>query len=179
MAKITLFGLAGTGTSSTGKFLAERLGYKFISSGNMFRARAKDLGLSLPEFGSLCENEPEHDKALDQEIKYIGETTDNFVVESRLAWYFIPDSIKIKFTCDFEERSKRLASRDGGTVEEAGEAAKIREQSEVSRYENYYGLKNVGADEDFDLIIDTTSTPTTEIVEQILTYLRTDKGLAV
>lgn len=179
MAKITVFGLAGTGTSSAGKLLAERLNYRFVSSGGMFRSRAKELGLSLPEFGALCEREPEHDKALDQEIKYIGETTDNLVVESRLAWYFIPDSVKIKFVCDFAERARRLAQRDGGTAEEAGEAAKIREASERERYQNYYGLTDFTDDSHFDLIIDTTTTPNVDVVEKILTYLRTDKGVAV
>ena len=179
MAKITLFGLAGTGTSSVGQFLAERLNYQFISSGGMFRARAKDLGLSLADFGALCEREPEHDKALDQEIKYIGETTDNFVVESRLAWHFIPDSVKIKFVCQFDERARRLANRDGGTPEEAGEAARVREASERERYKNYYQLTDFTDDSHFDLIIDTSIIPMTEVVEKILTYLRANKGLAV
>ncbi len=172
MAKITVFGLAGTGTSSAGKLLAERLGYRFISSGGMFRSRAKELGLSLPEFGALCEREPEHDKALDQEIKYIGETNNDLVVESRLAWYFIPDSIKIKFICDFPERARRLAHRDGGTPEEAGEAAKVREQSEATRYQSYYGLTDFGVDDQFDLVIDTTRTPNVEVVEKILAYIQ-------
>jgi len=172
MAKITVFGLAGTGTSSAGKLLAERLNYRFISSGGMFRARAKELGLSLLEFGALCEREPEHDKGLDQEIEYIGETTDNFVVESRLAWYFVPDSVKIKFICDFTERARRLAERDGGTPKEAGEAAKIRDRSEALRYQSYYGLKNFGADINFNLIVDTTNISTIDVVEKILVYLR-------
>ncbi len=171
MAKITVFGLAGTGTSSAGKLLAERLGYRFVSSGGMFRSRAKELGLSLPEFGALCERESEHDKALDQEIKYIGQSTDNLVVESRLAWYFIPDSVKIKFTCDFAERARRLATRDGGTAAEAGEAAKVREASERGRYKNYYGLTDFTDDSHFDFIIDTTTTPNIEVVEKILTWI--------
>ena len=179
MAKITIFGLAGTGTSSAGKMLTERLGYQFVSSGNIFRNRAKELGLSLADFGSLCERESEHDKALDQEIKYVGEISDNLVVESRLAWHFIPDSIKIKFICENEERLRRIAKRDGLTVDEARELTTARDQSEVLRYQSYYGLSELGPDQAFDLIVDTTTLPLLDVVEKVLTYLRTDKGLAI
>jgi cytidylate kinase len=41
--KITIFGLAGSGTSTIGKLLCEKLGYKFMSSGNIMRSWAKEL----------------------------------------------------------------------------------------------------------------------------------------
>jgi CMP/dCMP kinase len=171
MAKITLFGLAGTGTSSVGKTLAKKLGYTFMSTGNIFRAKAESLGLSLHEFEELCNKNPEHDKALDQDVKKFGEVNDNFVIESRLAWYFIPDSIKIKLHCDFPERIKRVAKRDAVTIDEAEKLTIARESFGVQRYNDFYNISDFAPDSLFDISIDTTTTPIEKVVERIMSYL--------
>lgn len=59
MAKITIFGLAGAGTSTVGKMLAEKLGYKFLSSGDIFRKKARDSGITLPELHECIKADPE------------------------------------------------------------------------------------------------------------------------
>lgn len=171
MAKITLFGLAGTGTSSVGKLLAKKLGYTFMSTGNIFRAKADSLGLTLHEFEELCNQNPEHDKALDQDVKNFGEKNDNFVIESRLAWYFIPDSIKIKLHCDFVERIKRVAKRDGVSTKEAQGLTLAREAFGAQRYKDFYDIHDFAPDSAFDLCIDTTTTPIEKVIERILSYL--------
>lgn len=177
MAKITIFGLAGTGTSSVGKELAKRLNYSFLSSGQVFRQKAESLGLDLYDFEALCSQKPEYDKALDQEIATFGKTNDNFVVESRLAWYFIPDSIKIKIICDDSERVKRVAGRDKISFEEAKTKTEFREGVGAKRYEEYYGLTNFGADENFDLILDSTHWPVEEIVNKIESLVKEKTSL--
>ena len=166
MAKITIFGLAGTGTTSAGKLLAEKLGYKFVSSGNMFREMAKENGIALNEFEEMTNNDPKFDSELDKKIKEFGEKDDNFVVESRLAWYFIPDSIKVKLICDFDERIRRVAARDKIPFEEAREHNKFRDKKIAERYAKYYGIMDFN-DDKFDLVIDTTNTPIPEVVSKI------------
>jgi len=47
--KITITGLAGVGTSTTGKLLAQKLGCEFMSGGNIFRSYADELDISLNE----------------------------------------------------------------------------------------------------------------------------------
>src|ERR1700722_10395135 len=116
MAKITIFGLAGTGTSSTGKILAETLHYSYHSSGSMFRDHAKKLGLDVYQFVELCTAEPRYNRELDREIELFGKRNDDFVMESRLAWHFIPDSFKIKLVCDLDIRLARVSKRDGITI---------------------------------------------------------------
>lgn len=171
MAKITIFGLAGTGTSSAGRALAEKLRYQFVSSGNMFREMAKENGMTLNEFEEATNRDPKFDNELDGRIKEFGQKNDDFVVESRLAWHFIPDSLKVKLVCDFEERIKRVASRDKISFEEAMEHNEFRDKKITERYEKYYGITNFD-DENFDLVIDTTSTPVPDIVEKICSLLK-------
>src|SRR3990167_1252605 len=111
MAKITIFGLAGTGTTSAGKMLAEKLGYQFVSSGNMFRDMANENGMTLNEFEEATNKDSKYDDALDQKIKEFGEKNDNFIIESPLAWHFTQGWKKVKLTCDFEGRIRGDAIR--------------------------------------------------------------------
>ena len=171
MAIITIFGLAGTGTSSCGKLLAKKLNYKFISTGDLFRLQAKELGLTLHEYEKNINNNPEKDKEFDKKIKRIGLEEDNLVIDSRLAWHFIPHSKKIKFHCSDDIRLKRICNRDKVSLEEAKHKTFFREKSHMLRYRKTYGLKDYADDKNFDFIIETNHLTQKEIVEQILKVL--------
>jgi cytidylate kinase len=165
VAKITIFGLAGTGTTTIGKMLAQKLGYTFISSGNIFRDTAKSLGMTIYEFDALCTKDPSYDKTLDDKLVEIGKTQDNFVLESRLAWHFIPDSYKVKLNCDFDTRIERVAYRDGMTIDEAREKTIAREKAGEERYKVYYSIFDFGDNKYFDLVIDSTKLTPDHIVQ--------------
>ena len=210
MAKITIFGLAGTGKSTVGKMLAKELrvcsktsqmrgaseacdqgvvtysaganeqsnkadegfgicsSYTFVSSGNLFRNKAASLGLSLYAFEELCNTDKKYDIELDKEIEKFGKENDNFVLESRLGWHFIPDSFKIKLTCDLKTRVERVARRDKVTFEEALAKTKFRESSGVKRYAETYGITNFAPDSVFDCIVDSTKIGPDGIVKKML-----------
>jgi cytidylate kinase len=167
MAKITIFGMAGTGTSTTGKALALKLRYDFLSSGNICREDARERGISIYERGILAKTDPSLDKLVDQRIAEFGTEHSDCVVESWLAWHFIPDSIKVKLTCDLDTRIERVSHRDKMPFEEAKKITLEREKDNGERYLKYYDIKDFSADEHFDLILDTTSTPVVEIVAAI------------
>ena len=156
MAKITIFGLAGAGTTSVGEMLAKNLGYAFLSSGQVFRCKAGELGMELNEFEKLCLREPKYDLELDRAIAEFGRKKDNFVVESRLAYHFIPDSIKIKFVCDYATRIQRVARRQNMPTSVASEETNFREQAANRRYRKLYSIKKLAPDKQFHLIIDTS-----------------------
>ena len=172
MVKITIFGLAGTGTSSIGKQLAKDNNLEFISTGNIFRELAKNEGYTLIEFSELCKNNLKYDKELDNKIKTIGKNKNNFVIDSRLAWYFIPDSIKIKLNCEFNTRIKRISKRDNLSIEETKIKTNNREKFELERYSKLYNLNNYFKDENFELIIDTTNKNIEEIIKIIQNYIK-------
>lgn len=172
MAKITIFGLAGTGTTTVGKMLAGELGYEFQSTGNMFRAKAKELGLDLNVFEKLAEGDSKYDIELDQKVADYGKTHDNFIFESRLAWYFIPDSIKICLTCDEEESIKRIAGRESKDFNTAAKETKFRADTILGRYKKYYGIEKYPDNDFFNIVVDTTHITPGEIVKIIISKLK-------
>jgi cytidylate kinase len=176
MAKITIFGLAGTGKTTTGKLLCETLGYKYMSTGNIFRAKAEELGLSLADFEELCQKDSKYDIELDKMVEDYGKTEDDFVFESRLAWHFIPDSYKIKLDCPFDVRVARVAERENKDVHVAEQETLHREEKIRTRYDEYYGIKNFDADENFDLVVD-TQINNAESVKEIILFELKNKNL--
>ena len=112
--KITIFGLAGSGTSTIGKMLAEKQNSTFMSSGNILRSWAAESGYTIYEFeDKIVKKDHSFDLKLDKKVEEFGEQNDDFIFESRLAWYFIPDSFKIYLYCDDTERYNRIQNREG------------------------------------------------------------------
>lgn len=169
MAIISIFGLAGTGTSTCGKLLAEKLNYKFYSTGGLFRKMAEDQGMTLYEFEKVVHENPNMDKDFDEKIKQLGLDEDNFVIDSRLAWFFIPHSKKVKLHTDLETRISRVMNRDQVTYDEAMEKTLTRENDHVERYHEIYpDIEDYSQDSNFELVIDSGHKNPEEIVEEII-----------
>lgn len=171
MAKITVFGLAGTGKGTVCKILCERLGYKSFSGGDFARATATKMGVTLLELDEMSKTDKSIDIERDKVLSDFGKSNDNFVVEARLAWYFIPDSFKICFVCDFDERTRRVAQREHKDIELVRAETIQREKSIYERFDKYYGIKDLVSESNFDLIIDTTSISPDAIADKILSEL--------
>lgn len=169
--KITICGLAGTGTSTLAKKLAEKLNYPHTSSGNIFRQMAKEKNLTLEQLELLSESDPKFDNQLDERIADYGKTHPDCVIDSRLAWYFVPDSLKVKLDCNYHDRINRVAVRDKISFEQAETETVIREKSITDRYLRYYNIKDFLSDSNFDLAIDTTQVSSDDAVSMILNYL--------
>ncbi|MCC6323831.1 cytidylate kinase family protein [Candidatus Nomurabacteria bacterium] len=172
MVKITIFGLAGTGKTTAGKMLAEKLGYNYISTGNIFRGYAKELGMDLNEFEELANKTDEYDRRLDTETAIYGKKNNGFVFESRLAWHFIPDSFKVALVCPFEERVSRVAHREGKPFDKVFEETLHREEMIKNRYKEYYNIENFDDLKNFDFVVDTGTNNAEKVVEIILEELK-------
>jgi cytidylate kinase len=168
MAKVTIFGLAGTGKSTVSALLASKTGYALLSAGSLARQYAKDHGQSVYEYNALAAADPSIDKALDTYIESYGKEHNGFIFESWLGWYFIPDSFKVKLACDEAVRMARIAGREHLAIDDAAEKTLEREKSKKERFRRYYGLEVFPpADELFDLVIDTSNVTPEEIVRHI------------
>lgn len=172
MAKITIFGMAGTGKTSAGKALAEKLKYKFFSGGDFAREAASRLEVTINELDSLSETDSKYDLERDKIIEEFGKNNDNFVAESRLAWYFIPDSFKICFICDFNIRTKRIAMRESKEWAIVREETRQREKSIKERFDKYYNISDIEDPSNFDFVVDTESNSLLQVIDIILRELK-------
>ncbi len=167
MVKITIFGLAGTGKSSVSKLFCERNDFVYKSSGSIFRDMAAKNSMDVSQFNKFCEDNPNIDMELDKKVREFGEENDDFVFEGRLCWHFIPDSVKIKLSSDFDVRINRISERDSESFEVKKKKTLEREKSEMKRYRDRYRIKDYAQDDNFDLVIDTTNLTSEQIVEKI------------
>jgi cytidylate kinase len=73
---ITLSGKPGSGKSSTADRVAEMLGYTRYSTGDLVRTMLKKRKLTLAEFNTNAERDPQIDYDLDEELRKMREEKD-------------------------------------------------------------------------------------------------------
>ncbi len=180
---ITIAGAPGSGKSTVAKLLAERLGYEYISVGNVRRKMAEERGMTLEAFNKLGETEEFTDREVDVYQKKLGETKDKLVIEGRTGWYFIPNSYKIFLDVDlktaaeriFEDikNEKRPQEKGFATLDEVVESLKKRMKSDSFRYKRYYGQHcDYLNKKNYDLVVDTTKKNPKEIVDYIVKNIK-------
>ena len=175
LVKLTVSGHPGSGTSTLVKALMERNDWTSLNGGDVFREEAKRRGMSLGDFGELCHNEPEVDRSLDELLKQRMKGTDGAdIVESRLAgwWAYrlgLP-CLRLWLDVDDEERARRVAHREGLTVEDALQANQQRASVDGERFRVLYEL--VPEDpEPYTHVIDATSLNASQILEHVVALL--------
>ncbi len=173
---ITITGFPGSGKSSTGKNVASRLGYEHFSSGDLFRKMAAERGLSIEEINFTAEKQKEIDLEVDKILVNMGKEKTDFVIDSRMAFHWIPDSFKVFLSLDPKIAAERTfaqiqkegrASQAGSSAKEVYENTVIRVESERKRYENLYKI-DITDKTNFDLIVDTEINDLDETVEIII-----------
>ena len=87
-------GSAGSGKSTIAEKLAAELKWPRYYIGAIRREAALKRGLTLEEYNKLGETDPQTDIEVDNYQKELGERSDNFIIEGRTSWYFIPHSLK-------------------------------------------------------------------------------------
>lgn len=173
---ITIAGKPGSGKSTTAKKLASDLNYNHFSSGDFFRQVGLDKGLDIISLTALAEKDKSIDELTDQKVREMGEK-ENIIVESRLAFHWIPDSFKVYLdldadTCaermfkDLESNASRKESENCRTLEEMKEKLKVRFASEKKRYMEMYGVDPQDLSQ-YDLVINTSANTIEEVSEEI------------
>ncbi|MDO9538454.1 MAG: AAA family ATPase [Methanocalculus sp.] len=139
--RITISGLPGSGTTSLGRALASEYGFRFISAGEVFRECARERDMDLGSFGRLAESDPSIDRQIDERQKEIGMTSDDIIVEGRLAGRMVGNAhLRIWLTASPKCRARRIAERDIQDGDTAAAVTIERERSEAQRYRTYYGI---------------------------------------
>jgi cytidylate kinase len=169
---ITIHGQAGSGKSSISKLLARRLGYKHYSIGDLRRQLAMKRGLTIAELNKLGERHDWTDREPDEMQKELGRTQDNFVIDGRTCFYFIPHSFKIYLHAELDVRARRVSRDERKTekfrrLKDAEHALLERDRSDRKRYQKYYRL-DITKMRHYDLVIDTTSLTKRQILDRIM-----------
>lgn len=173
---ITVAGSVGSGKSSTARKVAEVLAYEHFSSGDLFRKIARDRGLSIEALNVTAEEQQDIDYEVDRLLQKIGKEKHHLVIDSRLAYHWIPESFKVFLALDRDTAAERIfnqlqnegrASEYALSVEEVRGNIGIRVESERKRYHALYTI-DVTDTSPFDLVIDTKTNRLDEVVEQVV-----------
>jgi len=175
---ITISGSPGSGKSTVARMIAKRLNIQHFSIGDFMRDIAKEKGISMLEIGKLAETERWIDAKLDDRMMKLGINEDNFIVDARIGFHFIPRSIKIFLTVDLEEGAKRIIKsesvrkeeKENTSLEETKKNIIQRQKSEKERYLNYYEVNHLDM-KHYDIVIDTTHISPEEVVQKILAFI--------
>ena len=144
---ITISGDIGSGKSTCGKLLRDQLGYNYLSTGDIQRRIAAEMGITTLELNLLSENDKSIDKKIDDHTRALADSDENYIVDSRLAWHFIPSSYKVFLRCKDEIAAQRIF-HDENRVSDENTASimhlldkiKDRRQSEKRRFLSLYGI---------------------------------------
>ncbi|MDZ7799023.1 MAG: cytidylate kinase family protein [Patescibacteria group bacterium] len=165
---ISISGKPGSGKSTVAKKIAEKLNYERYYMGGLRRQAAREKGMTLAEYNRLGEKDFSTDKEVDEYLKKLGQKEDNFIIEGRTAFHFIPHSYKIFLDVEAEEGARRIFKdiKKGGaqrneaknleSLEDVLKANQERMRSDDFRYKKYYDL-DIFNPKHYDLYLDTTN----------------------
>jgi cytidylate kinase len=157
---VTLSGDIGGGKSSVGRILAAALSFKLISAGGIQREIAASMGLTTLQLNELSAKDRSVDDRIDSHTKMLGETTEHIIVDSRLAWHFIPDAYKVFLSVDALVGASRVfdasrADEHHSSLQNALENNLTRAKLEVARFRTLYGIE-MRDYRNYDLVVDTS-----------------------
>lgn len=174
--KITIAGTPGSGKSTIGKLLAAKLNYNYYDVGKLRRNIAKKRGISIEQLNTIGETEDWTDTEVDNSIQLIGNKQDNIVVVGRIAFHFIPDSLKVFLECNIETGAKRIfkgkkrATEHYYSLQSAIKKIKERTASDKARYKKHYNLDPYNKAQ-FDLTINASNLTIQEVLNKILDFI--------
>ena len=169
---IAVSGLAGSGTTSASRRLAERLQWEYINAGSIFRAMAAEAGVSLAEFGRRAEEDSRIDLRLDARMVEAARRGGGVILEGRVTGWMAArcglPALKVWLRASAPVRAERIGKRDG---QDPRRAMEEREGSEAARYARHHriDLSDLSV---YDLVVDTERRAPGEVAGLIISRLQ-------
>ncbi|MCB9812248.1 cytidylate kinase family protein [Candidatus Nomurabacteria bacterium] len=163
---ITISGKPGSGKSSTADKVAELLGYTRHSSGDMVRRVLAKNHMTLEEYNAKARTNHDLDDQVDEQLRALRDKKD-IVVDSRLGFYWLPESFKVYLDLDLEIATARIfkdtisnsarsaVGTSSTSLTDVSRQVRERMLTEQSRFRELYGVDPYDKSH-FDLIIDTS-----------------------
>ncbi len=169
--KVTIGGLAGSGTSTVSKILSRKLKIQHIDAGQIWDKMAIERNTDILGLSKIAESDDSIDRELDKRMVDYARHKENIILEGRLIGALCSQnrikSLKIWIEAPFETRVKRVIQREHKDLVEMKEKTKMRERSEKERYLKYYNI-DIGNKSYYDLVINSENKSPDEISELIL-----------
>jgi predicted cytidylate kinase len=176
---ITISGRPGSGKSVVASKVADVLGVRHVSAGDFMREMAAEREISILELSRLAELDDSIDGEIDGRTRDLADSGEDFVIDARLGWRFVPESYKVFLDVRPEVAARRIYGAKRGTerenidLETTYAAIELRTRSETSRYQDYYGLDYTDPAH-YDLVVDTSELTVDQVVHQILSRSQSD-----
>jgi len=160
---VTLAGSPGSGKSSTARAVAAALGFRHFSSGDLFRELAANRGESIEAMNISAEAQRDIDLEVDNLLQDIYRNQERLVIDSRMAWHWMPGSFKVFLLLDPDTAAERIfahlqqggrVSEDAASVQEVRQSIDRRFASEQRRYAALYHV-NPTDPLNFDVVFNT------------------------
>jgi len=140
----------------------------------VWREEAARRGLSLEAFHDYLTKHPAFDRELDERQVSLSEL-ENIVVDSRLGFHFVKDSVKVFLTANLDVAATRLlaagrAEEHFRDIQDAKKSIQERMKTEQNRYRILYGVDILNYS-NYDIVVDTTTCTPQGVVEQIIARL--------
>ncbi len=175
---ISFNGDHGSGKSTIAKKIAATFEYDRFYMGKIFRDMARNEGVSYTDFLELLKKDSSYDEKVDDYVVELANKKNNFIIESRTAWHFIPDSFKIYLKVDENEGAKRMfedylenehrkvEDNNIKTKEDIKHISRNRKKSDDERYKKIYNI-DVNDMSQYDLVLDTTKLDKNEVYQEV------------
>jgi cytidylate kinase len=163
---ITISGKPGSGKSSTADRLAELLNYSRYSAGDMVRQYVNKKRTTLEKYNHQAMTNHKLDYMVDEKLRSLREQKD-IIIDSRLGYYWIPESFKVYLNLDIEISTARIykdvvsnASRQSvgtssSSLYDVAKQVRGRMEAEQTRFRRLYGTDPFEP-HNFDFVMDTS-----------------------
>lgn len=141
--QITISGDIGSGKSTVGKYLAEKLGAELVDCGQLYRSYASKKDMSVLQLNQS--DDDSIDRQIDNDLILMGKENKPRVYISRTAWHFIPHAVHVYMSVNPRVAAERIFNRktvaeEHESLESIIEYNKERIAREDERYERMYGI---------------------------------------
>jgi predicted cytidylate kinase len=174
--RITLSGDLGSGKSSVGKRLAATLGIPYYSAGALFRDIGRIDNLDALNTNLAAENNTAIDAQVDARTKEIDRSVPGFVIDSRMAWHFVRNALRVYLAVSRDTAAHRIMGdgRSGETYPNhpaAVAALGERRASEAKRYRQLYRVDIMNL-ANYDLVVVTDDAALDDITGLVVAAAR-------
>ena len=176
---ISVAGHIGSGKSVVCDRLKQTTGLEVLSTGAILRRIAAERGMSPLQMNDYARMDRAVDDEIDGYLKRLRTSETSIILDSRMAWHFLPESLKVYLIVDPFVAAKRVweasrAEERYASVDEALRANKQRQDYEKERFNTLY---DVTCDDwrNYDIVLDTTASDPQPIADTVLAAAKADR----